>query len=29
VEYAGFTPVFGWGRIRFSANFLTADPGAS
>jgi hypothetical protein len=29
VEYAGFTPVFGCGRARFPANFLTADPSAS
>jgi hypothetical protein len=29
VEYAGFTPVFGWGRTRFSATFLIADPSAS
>jgi hypothetical protein len=29
MEYAGFTPAFGWGRTKFSANFLTADPSAS
>ena len=29
VECAGYTPVLGQGRTRFSASFLTADPAAS